>query len=507
MAALLIIVIALGLILRWHLISKRDLWDDEAASVMFAQLPWGSFLKGIWNYEANMAFYYLLLRGWLHFGDSEAMIRGLSVLFGVAVIPATYLLGKQLFGEKPAIVSAALAAVNVFQIRYSQEARGYSLVMLLSVLSMFFLVRAVEFPRQRRYWVGYAVVSALGVYTHIFFYLVVIAQWLWFLLTQFRRELKTIVWTIAAFILLTTPMDLFLLTKNQGQTDWVPRPTLLLILEFAKFFTGYGGSVLLAAYAGLCFAAVYAAFQKGNEQGTEERMWVQLLLWWLLFPIVSTIAVSFLHPIFYDRFMAISAPALVLLAGKGLIDLDQFLPRLRVAIPVSLALLIGLSVWGIDRYDQSPASAGDNWRLATRYIMEGQQAGDAAFFYRASGSRPFLYYSSREIEEHDAASSPVIIFPRDVTDAQDFNIEPTRQQAARLLGGHKRIWLILQHYEGLTERHEAKQAIQQALAANYQVSQQKAFLGGDAGPIEVLLYTRSAADASDTSNMAIPAAP
>jgi uncharacterized membrane protein len=105
--ALLIMIIAFGLILRWHLVSKRDLWDDEAASVMFALLPWGSFLKGIWNYEANMTFYYLLLRDWLHLGHSEAMIRGLSVLLGVAVIPATYLLGKRLFGEKPAIVSAS----------------------------------------------------------------------------------------------------------------------------------------------------------------------------------------------------------------------------------------------------------------------------------------------------------------------------------------------------------------------------------------------------------------
>ncbi len=46
-----------------------------------------------------------------------------SVLFGLAAIPATYLLGKRLFGTKEGLVGAALSAVNMFQIRYSQEAR------------------------------------------------------------------------------------------------------------------------------------------------------------------------------------------------------------------------------------------------------------------------------------------------------------------------------------------------------------------------------------------------
>ena len=44
-----------------------------------------------------MALYYVLLRGWIHLGDSEFMVRALSVLMGVLTIPAIYYLGKQLF--------------------------------------------------------------------------------------------------------------------------------------------------------------------------------------------------------------------------------------------------------------------------------------------------------------------------------------------------------------------------------------------------------------------------
>jgi mannosyltransferase len=357
---------------------------------------------------------------------------------------------------------------------------------------MYYLLRAMEVPRNKKYWTFYVTASALGIYAHVFFYLVVAAQWLSVGYTLLRNHFRPTVWTAACLIVLTGPMTVFVLTKNQGQLNWVPRPTFLLLFEFAKLFTGYGGSALLAAYIGLCLIALFAAYQETNREldVLDERRRVILVVSWLVFPIASTVLISFLHPIFYDRFMVISAPALVMLAGKGMADLDRVFPRARL-VPSSLVLIASLSLWGIHRYDASPASHGDSWRLATHYVLAGKQSGDAAFFYRASGSRPFTYYAHREIEQHASTSSPVIIFPSNVVDARDFNVDPTEEQARRSLYGYKRIWLILQHYQGLSERLAAKQSIETVLQATYRVSQEKSFPGGDAGPIEVLLYDKS----------------
>lgn len=494
---LLLLIVIAGLILRLHLLTRRDLWDDEAASVIFAQLPWSSFLKTMWNYEANMSFYYLLLRGWLHFGHSEGMIRSLSVLFGVALLPATYILGKRLFGEKQGIISAALSAVNLFQIRYSQEARSYSLVMLLSVISMLCFLNAVETPQKKRHWFAYAVVSAIGVYTHFFFYLVIMAQWVWFALVRPVREWKAILWTFAGFVVLTAPVNLFLLTKNHGQLSWVPRPTFAFVLKCATFFTGYGGRALLTVYVALCLLAVFASYFAANYAYpilTEDRR-VNLIALWLVLPIGLMIAVSFVTPVFFDRYMAISAPALVLLAGKGLLDLNRLLPRFRILGAVSAVLVVGLSAYGVNRYNQSSISLGDNWRLATRYIEAGQQSGDAAFFYRAAGSRPFVYYSRRETTERAVVSAPTVVFPQ-LTEAEEFNVEPSKAQTAAVAASYERIWLVLEHCAGVKERLQEKHVIQQALQENYHVSQEKVFPGGDAGPIEVILYTRDTHEAS-----------
>jgi mannosyltransferase len=505
-SVLLVVAVAAGTLFRMHLLTRRNLWVDEAASVIFAQLPWRNFWRALWNYEANMSFYYLLLRGWLHLGDSETVVRGLSVLFGVAVIPATYLLGERLFGRRAALASAALSAVNIFQIRYSQEARGYSLVMLLVVLSTYFFLRAIDSPSQKRYWVGYVLISVLAIYSHVFVYLVVLAQWLSLGYARLRLiDRRAIFWTVAGFILLTMPMNAFLLLKDQGQLNWVPRPTVQLLLEFADFITGNGGIALLAAYTALCLAAVFwppAAEGPGSPR-FDERWRVSLVASWLVFPIASTLLVSFFKPVFYDRFMTICAPAVVLLAGEGMAKLDQVSRRLRGLFPATLIVVIGLSVWGIHRYNNSPSAEGDDWRLATRYILAGQQPGDAAFFYRASGSRPFTYYVHREMEGHGVRSSPTVVFPLDVGNPQDFNVEPNKEQAMVAIRGRKRIWLILQHYQGLRAREAALEAIQAALQEDYRLSEQQVF-PGTAGAIRVLLYVRGPALDSQRTKRKLP---
>ena len=47
-----------------------------------------------------MLFGHLLLRLWLYLGESEWILRSLSVVFGVATVPAVYILGMRLFGPK-----------------------------------------------------------------------------------------------------------------------------------------------------------------------------------------------------------------------------------------------------------------------------------------------------------------------------------------------------------------------------------------------------------------------
>ena len=149
----------LALFLRLVHLGHLSFWSDEILSITRSQAGW--------SFQLHMLTYESILRLWMGLGESEAVVRMLSVLFGVAAVPAMYALGARLFGVRAGIIASLLLAVNAFHIQYSQEARGYSLLVLLVILSTLLFVRGVE-SRSPRVWAGYVLLSVLAVYSHGF---------------------------------------------------------------------------------------------------------------------------------------------------------------------------------------------------------------------------------------------------------------------------------------------------------------------------------------------------
>jgi len=495
---LLTLIVAVGIVIRLHLLGRKSLWLDEAASVTFARLPWMKFWRVLWEYEGNMAFYYVLLRGWVHFGDSEMAVRSLSVVFGVAAIPAAYALGKRLFSTKAGLISAALLAVHSFHIRCSQEARSYSLLVLLLVLSTYFFVRLVESPRQHRYWAAYILIGALAVYSHVFALLVLIPQWLSLGRARLRQiGLVRILWTTVGLTLLVMPMAVFVLLKSSGQIAWISRPTIYSFFDFARLLTGDGGNALLVAYAVFCLVAVLwlPRSEESKSPNVNERWPVRLVALWLVFPIASTLCVSFVKPLFYERFMVMCVPAVVLLAGQGITAMNRVSPRVRWVLPIALCLMVSLSVWGVGRYFRSFASTEEDWRSAVRYIFARQQLGDVIFF-AAAGRGPFNYYIQRETVEHANASSCIEMFPSPGDPSAgvssglgpDRNLSP-KEKVGLAAKGHNRVWLVLYHER--SPKHNAEvAAMQAALQENFRLIERHIFRGMGQD-ITVALYLRA----------------
>ena len=118
--------------MRFHLLGAKNLGLEERVSVWLASIPWSWFVHTmVPSPELNMVLYYAMRRGWLHLGQREFAIRSLSALFGIASIPAIYKLGQRLFNTQSGLIAAALLAAHRFHIRYSQEARAYSLEVFL----------------------------------------------------------------------------------------------------------------------------------------------------------------------------------------------------------------------------------------------------------------------------------------------------------------------------------------------------------------------------------------
>src|SRR6202008_5065395 len=95
------------------------------------------------------------------FGTGEVGLRSLSALFGTATIPLAFVLGREVAGRTTGLVAAALCAFNPLLVWYSQEARSYALLVLLTGLTLVALLRVLDDPSPRRLavWAAISIAS------------------------------------------------------------------------------------------------------------------------------------------------------------------------------------------------------------------------------------------------------------------------------------------------------------------------------------------------------------
>ncbi len=176
--AFLVLIILLAFGLRFYGLAAQSLWNDEGTSVAVAQRDLVTIARDA-AHDIHPPLYYELLGAWVRlFGTSEAAVRSLSALLGVGLVALLYPLGRLLAGRWAGLATAFLAAINPFQVYYSQEARMYMLLAVLSSLAFYAaLMWAASGPGKGRLGWGivYVLAGAAGLYTHYAFPMVLLA--------------------------------------------------------------------------------------------------------------------------------------------------------------------------------------------------------------------------------------------------------------------------------------------------------------------------------------------
>ncbi len=172
------LLIALYVGLSFWNITAGSIWFDEAFSAYIIQY---NFID-IARYTAadvHPPLYYWLLQGWAAiFGHTEIGLRSMSVFFGVIAATFGYLWMQRQFGRRVALVSLGILVLSPLFIRYSQEARMYTLAAAIVLAATYVMTRALE-EKKRWQWVTYGLLIAAGMLTHYFTALAWIAHWVW----------------------------------------------------------------------------------------------------------------------------------------------------------------------------------------------------------------------------------------------------------------------------------------------------------------------------------------
>jgi 4-amino-4-deoxy-L-arabinose transferase-like glycosyltransferase len=172
------------------------------------------------------------------FGSGTLAIRLPSVLFGVVSIGLVFWLGVLIGQRMPACVAAAFLALNGYHIVWSRTGRMYSMLCFLGLLTtILMLLLARSAGRRRALEIGYAVLTLLGLSTHVFFWALLATQMAWVLgnaWTRYRPMPRLLSIQILV-VILGSPLLAFAAYQSGNQVAFLSSNVPLMAREYVQF--------------------------------------------------------------------------------------------------------------------------------------------------------------------------------------------------------------------------------------------------------------------------------
>jgi uncharacterized membrane protein len=367
-----------GAVLRFATLGVQSYWLDEVATVNVLRHGFGDMLSAVSAGESTPQLYYIVAWIWSKvFGTGEVGLRSLSALLGTATIPLAFVLGREVAGRTAGAVAAALVAFNPLLIWYSQEARSYSLMVLLTALSLVAFLRTLDDPAPRRFAL-WAAVSFSAIATHYFAGFLVGAEALWLLWTL-RSRAVVAVGAVALASAALLPLALH--QRSTGAARFISESSVArrLVQIPKQFVVGYQGPLETVLTIIALLLVAYGAFRMLRAG---PRAWL-----------FAGLAVA-----------AIVAPLLLALIGP-----DYLLARNVIAslVPFAVAIAAGfatsragivagvalcaIGVVQVIAVDTNERYQRDNWRAVGKFIGTADQPR-AVIVTPASGNIPMLHY-------------------------------------------------------------------------------------------------------------------
>jgi uncharacterized membrane protein len=354
--------------LRLPFLEAQSLTYDETFTREIVALgSLGDLWSNVKATEATPPLGYLVGWVWCHLvgSSSDAAIRFVPAVAGIAVVPTSFFAFRRMVGERVALATAALAAVSPILVSYSLTARSYMLVVLLGVLSLWALGALVERPSTGRlaWW---ALACAACLWTHYYALFLVageIAVLLWLLpALRVRVIAASALVGVAALPLVTLVAD-----QSDGRSDNIGSFSLGDRVEQTFRMFGMGSNppgALIEAIGLVLFAGglVAGAWILGRS---DRRLTRVPLLLALGVPLLSLLldAVGVENHFFMRNLLPVWT-AVAAVAAAGLLRL-RGVPLAAYAVVCTVAVLVVNTDW----HYQNAA----DWREAARSVR-----GDAA---------------------------------------------------------------------------------------------------------------------------------
>jgi len=322
-------------------------WDEIYFLIISVRHPLAEIIT-IFPGDTQHPLYSILAKlSVLALGEHPWTLRLPAVLFGIASIPALYLLAASVTSRLEALLAAALLTISYHHVWFSQNARGYTMLAFWTLLATYFLLCGIQTARRAPY-LAYGVIVGLGVYTHLTMMFLVVSHLLicaGVILTGWRKGAGSRSWqyplqgfmlagaiTLLLYAPILTQVQTFFMHKPSRMTA-VSTPLWALWETFRGLTLGFGTTAVLFG------AAVLVAFGAWSYFKQNRLAFALFALPGVITALGAVAARGTMYPRFY--FSMIGFAILILI--RGVIALPEWIgartrsPRLRAALTAVLA--------------------------------------------------------------------------------------------------------------------------------------------------------------------------
>ena len=339
----------------WDL-TATCLWFDEIFSVHATEHSWDSILNFVALDLIHPPLFYLLLKIWLTIGGETLFwLRLLPVLFSIlAIVPLLLFCRELRLSYWTAILAFFLLAVNGSLIKYAQEVRMYSMLLCMSLVSMWLFAR---YFNKGKGIVALTLVNIILVYTHYFGWFVVLSEVVAILALQRIKWRPVIVMlTVSAVCFLPWVVAVLSAARSGSELSqnigWMQRPGVIGVVQLAlslvepSYYPAtsidpmsvYRVSVPILL---ICAIAIVVFLVNANVLRRENRQPVKQLMIFLIVPMVATFIVSWVTPysIWGTRHLIILFGPFALLAAMSISHIPH--RALKTAVVTLVVLFSG----------------------------------------------------------------------------------------------------------------------------------------------------------------------
>lgn len=407
-----LITFAANLILRLYNNDLAPFSYDESISLKDTLLDFGH-IKHEAEWDSNPPFYHYCLWIWVKlFGISEFTLRSFSAfLSSITVVIAAFFIWKN-YSKKSSFAFIILFSLHPVIFYYSQEARSYSLILLLACLTLISFKHFLDSPSLLKALL-LGLLNFLLIYTHYITFYIPLFQVIIIIIFErraFKLHAVSALFSLGLVFLRFTKGQFQLIlgtSPNSSSRAWLKKVEFNDLIQFiTKMYIHYFIYILILGY--LC----YFIYKYWNTISDQRRLIQFLWLLSILIPIMHFVIGLFI-PLFVDRYILYSVMFTLIFLSISITYLNA-----------GYILIILIAAFGIYNLELTYKKDFD-LRSVAKYVHANQR-DRSVIIHTTDLYGLFIYYYDREEYLKTAKNS-------------DFNLQNKKIYAARDLNDFKQL--------------------------------------------------------------------